>query len=178
MASATGPKGIDWDAERAAYVTGAETLDEVATRLGLNIKSVERMAGSKHPLNAGGTWGEKRAAFRAEAAIRSEQQAGSEVAAALAKVRGKAVEAAGLALDALLQRLRDGGVKRQVAFSDHVTEFMDPIDDKDLVAAARLAIASKLEVGGNPDGVPLQLASSLDALTVDELRRLAGDEAE
>lgn len=171
MASSTGPKGIDWDAERTAYVTGTETLDEVAARLGVNAKTVERMASSKHALNAGETWGEKRAAYRATAAIKSEQRAGDAVASTLARVREKASAVAEKALLELERRLDENIT---VTLGEDGWE-ATPFETKDLIATAKLATSVKVELGGDPTGVPVELAGKLNDLTLKELRKLAGE---
>jgi hypothetical protein len=170
---AGGPRGIDWAAARTEYVTGKESFSSLGTRYGVTKKAVEKHA-SDRGANGGVTWGELRSQHRGKTAAKAEQRAGDVQVTRLASIRSKASEAAELALDEMLKRLREGGVTRSVAFSEGAVEYLDPIADKDLIAAAKLIVAVKVEMGGDPDGVPMQLETNLDNLSLDELRKLAG----
>jgi hypothetical protein len=177
MGKPGGPRNIDWTAARTEYVTGKESYRQIGERLGVGKTAVEAHALDRSA-NDGQTWGELRAQHREQTAGKAVQRAGDAVADRLARVRSKAAEAAEKALDEVLKRIDAGGSLRKV-IKDGVEvpglEVLEPIADKDLIAAAKLAIAVKVQVAGDPDGTPLVISKRLDELSVEQLQKLAGE---
>lgn len=58
-------KKTDWSGERDVYVTGTESLADIAKRLGVSKTAVEKHACNRE-VNGGRTWGEWREEFRSE----------------------------------------------------------------------------------------------------------------
>ena len=157
-----------WGAMRDEYVTGNESYPQLAKRYGVTSKAVEKHALNRaHPTNGGRTWGEWRTDFRRRTSDRVENVTTTIAARTLAEVREKSANVAKLALDELERRLAT------------TTPDGDPatvlVETKDLIQAAKLATAIKLELSGDPNNpTPVLVEQSLDALTIEELRKLAG----
>lgn len=141
---------------RDEYVTGEETLLQLAQRVGVRYKTLERHASNRRG-NGGKTWGEMRSEFLDEVSRETQERSATSVSKKLAVVKEKSANVAALALAQLETRVSSG-----------------TMEDKDLIQAAKLATTIKIELGGDPNGVPVDIRNSLDELTVDELRKLAG----
>jgi hypothetical protein len=82
---------LNWDVVRDSYIVGDETYAQVAARIGLTPKAVEKHAIARRE-NGGCTWGELREKHRAkvsEAALAADVD---EAAGALSKVRTRHAE--------------------------------------------------------------------------------------
>lgn len=144
-----------WASMRDEYVTGNESYAEIAARYGVGKTAVERHALNREA-NDGRTWAEMRETFHDEVNRRTADQTATSVALELAKVREKAARVARKALEKLDERLDT------------------TMEDKDLIAAAKLATTVKVELANDPE-FPVTLKAKLDALTIDDLKKLSGD---
>lgn len=151
---------INWTEVRDEYVTGDDTFESIAERYGVSPKTVEQHADRKHRDNAGKTWGEMRSEFRDDVSEKFTDQAAKAYAT---KRRLIADKAADVALKALkkIDTIIDGG----------------EVEPRDLINAAKLATAIKIEVTGDPNapdgGAPIPITARLDNLSLEELRKLA-----
>jgi hypothetical protein len=166
------PDGINWATLCTRYVTGAESYAKIGAAAGVSKSAVEKHALDREA-NDGRTWGEMRAAYRARTSAKAEQKAGEALSTRLASIHLKAVDVADQSLDEILKRLKAGGTRRKIVIKGVDFEILDPIDDKDLIAAAKLAIAVKSEDGADPSGSMLELVKTLNALDTETLRKLA-----
>ena len=89
----------------------------------------------------------------------------------LARVREKAATVAEKALVEIERRIDD---RVDIDHGDHGWKSC-PIEVKDLIAAAKLATAVKIELGGDPHGTPVAITGKLEALSLKDLRKLAGE---
>jgi hypothetical protein len=140
---------------RDEYITGNESYTEIGARYGVTKSAIEQHSG-RNGVNKGKSWGELRQEFRDDLSRVSKERVIDAVSTTLVRVKAKAAAVAELALDRLSKKL-SGKVE---------------MEDKDLVAVAKLATAVKVELAGDPDQ-PISIKQNLDALTVEQLRKLA-----
>lgn len=151
---------IDWEAERERYVTGTETTTEMAARLGVNRTSLEKQAGRKRERGGkpcGKSWGELRAEHRAKVAAAAQKKVGEQQVTSLAALREKTSRVVAKALDVLDRRLEKAEAEKTA----------------DLVQIAKLGAPQKIELGGNPDGSPIDVRTKLDGLSTEDLLAIA-----
>ena len=144
-----------WFGMRDEYVTGNESYASIAARYGIPKGLVEQHSCDRSA-NNGRTWSEMRREFHDDILEESKASVIDAVSKTMARVKSKAAKVAELALDRLTQKL----------------ESEEPMEDKDIVAIAKLATAVKVELAGDPDQ-PVNIKANLDALTVEQLRKLA-----
>jgi len=150
-----------WAGARDEYVTGNESYAEIARRLGVRTRAVEDHALNRGA-NGGQTWGEMREEFLDGVSGKARSKASDKLAVVLARVREKSANVAEAALKRLATKL----------------ESDQPMEDKDLIQAAKLATAVKIELGGDPNGAPVDVRATLAELTVADLKRLANNLSE
>lgn len=154
-----------WGGMRDEYVTGDESLAKIAKRYGYPLKTVERRALDRHhPANMGQTWGEQRTDFRMRVSDEVEQKTIAIASRTLAEVREKSLNVSKLALEELERRLTRKDDEQPVL-----------IETRDLVQAAKISATIKIELSGDPDGAPVKIERKLDELSIEDLRKLAGD---
>lgn len=152
--SKAAPPKFDWIAIRERYVTGTESNRDIASALKTNRIAVERAAMPSK--NDGKSWNTRRQEFRTRAAEIANARATKSYAQKLRDVSEMATDIARAALAKLAARLESGDMK-----------------DSDLIAVAKLATSTKLEVSG-PEGAPIAMeVTDIAKLTDDELRTLA-----
>ncbi len=149
-----------WAAARSEYITGNESLSQLAKRLGVTKSAVEKHAGSRRRDNGGVGWDEARSQYLRETADAAESQSIRARSRTLAAVRESSANVASLALDEIARRLAEGPVAA--------------IETRDLIGIAKLAGTLRMELAGDPTGPPVRIEHVLDQLTVEELRALAG----
>jgi hypothetical protein len=158
VAKANGRLGdAAWAAMRDEYVTGNESYSELAARYGTTKSAVEKHALDREA-NGGRTWGEWRAEFLDGVNRETQDRVADTLATTLAQVREKTASVARKALEKLESRLDSG----------------DPMEDKDIIAAARLATTVKVELSNDPE-FPVSIKAKLDELPIEEIRKLAGE---
>lgn len=155
-----------WGALRDEYVTGNESYAKLAKRYGINLKTLQKRALNRaHPANGGKTWAEWRTEFHHRVSDETETKTVASASRTLAEVREKSARVSQLALLELEKRLT------RPPDADESAPLL--VETKDLVQIARLATAVKVELGGDPDGTPIEIQSKLDQLSVEQLRALA-----
>jgi hypothetical protein len=155
---------INWEAERDAYVAGSESFAQVAKRLGVSKRGVERHALNRS-VNGGQTWGELRETFRAGVSERAAEVASDEQAAALAAVRARHAETlkwlADLSRENIADALKRCSAKDKVKYGLAIIALERRVHGLDRM---------KVEVSGT-DGKPIEHDFALDDATRDLAER-------
>jgi len=118
---------IDWDQERERYVTGADSLAEVARRVGVSKKAVELHAAAS--ANLGRTWGESRAEYRSNRDASVRKGVGENQADLMKQISARRGEVALTALNLIAEMMPAGELKV-----------------RDLVEIAKLGIDQRLQI--------------------------------
>jgi len=159
-----------WAGMRDEYATGEESLAKLAQRFNVSYKLAERHSGRAARGNGGKSWGEWRAEFNDDVARKAIEISTETAARNLAKVRELSADVSRLALEALQKRLTAGvTIKRNDEGQFETVE----IDDKNLIAAAKIAMTVKIEIGGDPNAPLVSIQKKLDELTPEQLAKIA-----
>jgi hypothetical protein len=158
-----------WAQTKTDYVTGNESLSQIADRLGVTKSAVEKHASQRHRDSDGIGWDQARAEFLRRKNGAAETQGVKSGAHTLSELRESLSTVSMLACEKIKGFLEDPDAK---------------IEIKDLVSMAKLSAILRVELAGDPDpdGAPIRvddsLRNKLDRLTVDQLKKIARGEYE
>jgi hypothetical protein len=146
-----------WSKARSEYVTGNESYAQLAERLGVLKNTVLKHADRRHSDNDGMSWDDARRAYLRRVSSAAEFKSETAATRTLSAVRESSAAVASLALEEIERRLESAGA----------------IETKDLIGIAKLATSLRIELSGDPDGVPVRIERKLDELTVKQLKAIA-----
>jgi predicted transcriptional regulator len=149
-----------WARVRSEYVTGEESLSQIADRLGITKSAVEKHSSPGHRDNKGIGWDAARQEFLRSKSESAEAHSLKSSAEVLADLRDKTAIVSMGALEKIQRRLDNP---------------FDVIDTRDLIGIAKLTATLRVELAGDPNGAPVRIDHIFDGLTTDELRRLAAE---